>query len=36
MGEKHLFQNIRIRLKAYMRRLHINRKYKDRLQWKKL
>ena len=31
MGEKHIFHNIRVFLDAHMRRLRINRKYKDRL-----
>lgn len=31
MGKKGIFQNISVRLNTYMRRLHINRKYRDRL-----
>lgn len=31
MGKKSIFQSIRTRLNTYIHRLHINRKYKDRL-----
>lgn len=31
MGKKGIFQNIRVRWNAYMYRMHINRRYKDRL-----
>ena len=31
MGKKSIFQNIKLRLDTYMHRIHINRKYKDRL-----
>ena len=31
MGKKSIFQNIRVHLNTYMHKLHINRKYRDRL-----
>lgn len=31
MGKRSIFQNIRVHLNSYMYKLHINRKYKDRL-----